>query len=75
MNFSDAVPLGRIWAVPRRWRSLQKAAEASQKATCPSLRGALPLVPVEVRVTTVPAVTVVTVFPPLVMTSDVLGVT
>jgi hypothetical protein len=44
--------------------SVQDLAAASQKFTCPGVVGVPPAVTVAVNVTTLPAVTVVTVLPP-----------
>src|SRR5262249_16809787 len=54
-------------AVPSRWMSVQEAAAASQKFTCPSVSTVAPACTAAVKVTTVPPATEDTAFPPEVM--------
>jgi hypothetical protein len=67
-----AVPALVNWAVPSRWMSVQKAADASQKFTCPGVTGIPPAFTVAVSVTTLPDATVVTAAPPDVTESIVV---
>jgi hypothetical protein len=55
-----AVPAAVSCDVPNKWMSVQLLAEASQKFTWPTVTAAVPAFTVAVRVTTVPAATVVT---------------
>jgi hypothetical protein len=64
MNFSTAVPVLVNCLVPRRWMSVQCAADASQKFTCPVVTAVVPVFTVAVSVTTLLDATVVTVLPP-----------
>jgi hypothetical protein len=61
---NTAVPALVNCAVPARWMSVQDAAVASQKFTCPSVSAAPAAWTVAVKVTTVPPATEDTAFPP-----------
>src|ERR1700744_770715 len=63
----NAVPRFRALvncAVPSRWISVQEAAVAAQKFTCPSVSAVAPACTVAVKGTTVPPATEDTAFPP-----------
>jgi hypothetical protein len=60
----DAVPALVNCAVPRKWRSVQYVAAASQKLTVPLVTAADPDATVAVRFTKLPEATVVVGLPP-----------